>query len=501
MVYTAKVIVILLVNSITWNLYLEAQKEVKDKMNKILKKLFIFFVPFLFSCAINPVTGQQELMLLSEAQEIEIGKQTAPSANWEFGGEYNDPGLKSYLNGIVQNLWRNSERPHLPFKFHIQNTSIPNAFALPGYVAVTRGLLSDLENEAQFASIMGHEIGHVMARHTAQRLSRVSLQQLGLSLGGALLGGTKGADALLTAGSMSSLLLLKYDRGQELQADRLGVKYMSLLGYEPREALRAHELIEKSSDEYLKRLGKSRGEDSLISNILSTHPRKEVRLSEIQTMIHDLPPYRLRGDGKFISRFQTATKRMRDINRIYFNYDQAEQYYQKKNYSAAEMKIKEAINLNNGQAPFFNLLGLIKLQQKNYSEAQRAYERALSIDSGFQPSIYGRGLVFYFQKNYQSAISQFQRSLDLYPGHLGSYIGTGKSFFNLKNYRQAIPYLEKFGSAVPRHPEIHGLLGICYESIGNGEGAVREYRYQLQIAPNTDLGIYSRKRLAALGQI
>ncbi len=463
------------------------------------KKYFICLFLLLVSCAINPVTGQRELMLISETQEIQIGKNAAPSANWEFGGPYHDQVLESYLQGIVQRLWQNSERPFLPFEFHIQNTSIPNAFALPGYVAITRGLLSDLENEAQFTSIMGHEIGHVMARHTAQRLSRASLYQLGLSFGEAALGRTKGADTLLTLGAISSsLLILKYDRSQELQADRLGVKYMTMHGYDPQEALRAHEILEKTVDDYLRRTGKTPTEDTFISNLLSTHPRKDVRLSEIQAMIYESPPYRIRGDGKFRRRFQTALKGIKETNRIYHILDEAEVYYQKKNFQSAEQRVREAIRLDKEQAPFHNLLGFIKLQQKNYREAQRAFENARLIDRGYQPSIYGLGLVHYFEENYIFAIDKFKQSIDLYPDHLGSHIGIGKSYFLTKNYRQAIPYLKNFAQAVPSHPEIHGILGICYDNTGNRELAVREYKYQLQIAPDTELGAYAKKRLAVL---
>jgi predicted Zn-dependent protease len=466
------------------------------------KLLYILLISGLISCATNPVTGQKELMLISEAQEMEIGKSAIPSANWEFGGQYHDPKLESYLNTIVTRLWQNSERPHLPFSFHIQNTSIPNAFALPGYVAITRGLLSELENEAQFAAVIGHEIGHVMARHTAQRLSRITLQQLGLSIGEAVLSGKKGADALLTVGAIgSSLLILQYDRNQELQADRLGVKYMALLGYDPQEAIRAHEILEKAVEKYLKRLGKSRREDTFIDNLLSTHPRKEVRLNEIQAMINELPRYQIRGDGKFTSRFQKETKNLREINEIYYLYDKAENYYKKENYTSAELRIKGAIQRNNRQAPFYNLLGFIKLKQKKYPEARNSFEKAISIDAGYQPSIYGLGLVFYFRNEYQSAISQFKKSLRLYPDHPGSHFALGKSFFLVKNYRDAIPHLENFVEVAPGHPEIHGLLGICYEKTGNLNYAVREYRYQLKVAPDTELGIYAKRRLIALGAL
>ncbi|RJQ13319.1 MAG: tetratricopeptide repeat protein [Nitrospiraceae bacterium] len=468
--------------------------------NKILIGIFvIILLPLFVSCAVNPVTGERELMLVSEEQELDIGKDSAPSLQWEFGGYYSDRPLESYLESIVKELWQNSERPYLPFKFHIQNTSLPNAFALPGYVAITRGLLSDMENEAQFAAVVGHEIGHVMARHTAQRISRLTLQQLGLAIGSVALEGKGGSDALLTVGAIgSSLLLLSYDREQEIQADRLGVKYMARLGYDAHEAIGAHKVLEKSVDDYLKRMGKSRSEDNFVTEMLSTHPRAEVRISEIQSMINELPPYSIKDDGKFAGRFLDETERVREINKVYYIYDEAENYYQKEDFDAAEESLKKAIKLDALQPSFYNLMGFIKLRQKDYPEAEKSFRKALSVETGHQPSYYGLGLVNYYRENYRQAVEEFKKSLDLFPNHAQTHLGLGKSHFHLKRYREAVPHLKNFSEAAPKHPEVHGLLGICYDKTGDVRTAVSEYRYQLQIAPDTELGRHARKRLAEL---
>jgi predicted Zn-dependent protease len=462
-----------------------------------LHLLLVFFI--LASCAINPVTGERELMLLSEKQEMQLGISASPSANWEFGGHYRDPELESYLGSIVRRLWAASERSHLPFEFHIQNSSIPNAFALPGYVAITRGLLSEMRSEAQFAAVMGHEIGHVMARHTAQRLSRIQLQQLGLVMGASALEGTNGRDTFLKVGAIgSSLLLLKYDRSQELQADRLGVKYMSTIGYDPYEALSAHKVLEHSVDAYLARLGRSPREDTFVSNILSTHPRKEVRLSEIQSMIAMLPPYRINGDGKFSKIFANRTEEIRKVNGFYEHYDKAELYYQDKKFKEAEENIRKAIEVSSTQAPFHNLLGFIKLQQKNYPEAEKSFTKALSLDPQYQPSMYGFGLLRLFEEKYDRAIKAFGDSLKFYPDHAASHFGMGKSYFKSGQYSSAIPYLENFSKAAPKHPEVHGLLGVCFDRTREIVPAVREYNYQLQVAPDTELGKHAKNRLAVL---
>jgi predicted Zn-dependent protease len=437
---------------------MKSANEVRIFFNLLALSLLLIFL----SCATNPVTGKSELMLVSEDKELQIGRDSAPSLMWEFNGQYRDNALHSYLDKIIKNLWQNSERPHLPVKFYIQNTSVPNAFALPGYVAVTRGLLSDFENEAQFAAVMGHEIGHVMARHTAQRLSRVTLQQLGLAIGSAALQGKGGGNALLNLGAVgSSLLLLKYDRGQELQADKLSVTYMSRLGYDPYEAVSAHKTLERSVSNFIKRQGGTRREDNYISNLLSTHPRKEVRIGEIQAMIRQLPPYRLKGNGKFTTIFQNATQKLKNTNKVYFVYDKAKSFYDKKNFSSAEETIRKAIKQNGSQATFYGLLGFIKLQQKKYADAEKAHNKALSLDPGYQPSIFGAGLVNFYKGKYGQAISELKRSIKLYPNHAPSHFGLGKSYFYLKEYRKAIPYLRNYMSVAPKDPEVHGLLGMC----------------------------------------
>jgi predicted Zn-dependent protease len=467
--------------------------------NKIVKLFLFSCLIFLTSCAVNPVTGKQELMLISENQEIELGKKAAPSMKWDMGGAYNDQSLETYLHGIVQQVWQNSERPHLPFTFYIQNTSVPNAFALPGQVAITRGLLSEIENEAQFAAIMGHEAGHVMARHTAQRLSRASLQQMGLAVGGTLLEGTRGANLLMSVGAIGSqLFLLKYDRAQEIQADKLGVRYMAELGYDPSEAVRAHEILDESVDNYMERLGKKRGSDTFMNALLSTHPRKEVRLGEIKAMIQELPPYTIKGNGKFNKRFQEEIRRIKDMNEVYFLYDKAEMLYGKKDYTGSESHVAKAISLNKDQPPFYNLLGFIKIQQKNYQAAEQQFRKAISIDPEYQPSLYGLGFNEYSQKRYRKAVPFFKQSLQVYPDHLPTHLALGKSYFSLNQHQQAIKHLGPVAQTVSRHPEVHGLLGISYEAVGENPLAVREYKYQIQVAPQSELGSHAKKRLAVL---
>jgi predicted Zn-dependent protease len=451
------------------------------------------------SCAINPVTCGRELMFVSEAQEIRIGREAAPSLNWTYGGEFRDADLEAYLGGIVRRLWENSERPGLPMKFAVQNTSVPNAFALPGYVAVTRGLLAGLDSEAQFAAIMGHEVGHVMARHTAKRLTQATLRQLGLGVGGSLLSGTGQRDLIMGVGALSSsLLLLKYGRDDELQADRLGVRYMAELGYDPAQAIAAHRRLQAEVSEYRERLGIREGDDSLLGAILSTHPREEVRLEEIEQMIRGLPPHALRGDGVFRDRFLEKTSRLRDANRAYIPYDRARKLYGEDRLGEAEALLGEAMSLEPGQAPFYNLYGMILLKRRMYPEAKSYFDKALGLYPGYQPAIYGLGLALFSRESYEAALSQFKMSLALYPSHPGSLFGAGASSFKLQRPGDAIPYLSEFASQAPDHPQVHGMLGMCYEAAGDLRAAARQYELQLSVAPDNEFGRHAAARLLLL---
>lgn len=484
-------------------LFSRGKKEIINKLITTQSFLFSFVLALsyliLISCSVNPVTGEKEFMLLSEEEEITMGRNAVPSLNWDFGGEYKDAELKDYLERVVKDIWQISERPHLPMRFAIQNSSIPNAFALPGYVAITRGLLSELENEAQFAAVMGHEAGHVMARHTAKRISLGTLQQIGIALGGIAFEGGKGSEEILTlAGIGSSLIMLKYNRNQEIQADRLGIKYMTKLGYEPNEALNAHERLDIAAANYLKRMDAKKNDNTFLSELFSTHPRKEIRRDEIEAMIQELPKLTLKGDGRFQEHFQSITARLKEINKDYFIYDEAVNLYEDGKLQDAEERLKKSISANDRQAPFYNLMAMIKVKQKDFTSAERNFKKSLSIDPDYQPSYYGLGITYYLTNDYKGAVDKFKKSLELYPLHPPSLFGIGRTYFQLKEWEKTILHLRDFASAVPNHHEVHGLLGISHEKTGNIRAAIQEYELQVKLAPNTKLGRYARDRLFVL---
>ncbi|MHB8709550.1 MAG: M48 family metalloprotease, partial [Desulfuromonadales bacterium] len=185
----------------------------------------------LCGCALNPVTGRSELMLLSEQDERQIGVQTRQSVIEEYGA-YDDAALQGYVNGIAQPLARVSHRPVLDWQFQVMDSPVVNAFAAPGgYVFITRGLLAVINDEAELAGVLAHEIGHVTARHSARNYSQSLLTGLGLQLGTALAGSYgQVLGPLLEVGT--GLLFLKYSRDDEREADALGVEYATKAGYD-----------------------------------------------------------------------------------------------------------------------------------------------------------------------------------------------------------------------------------------------------------------------------
>ena len=182
------------------------------------------------SCATNPVTGRPELMLVSETDEAQIGRKTDADVVKEYG-IYDDPQLTAYLNGFCQEIARVSHRPNLPYQLKIVDSPVVNAFAVPGgYIFFTRGILAYLNNEAELVGVMGHELGHVAARHSAEQISRAQLANVGLGLGMILVPELRYVSDLAQFGV--GLLFLKFSRDDERQADDLGVEYASKLGYD-----------------------------------------------------------------------------------------------------------------------------------------------------------------------------------------------------------------------------------------------------------------------------
>jgi predicted Zn-dependent protease len=229
-------------------------------------------------CARNPVTGKNEISLVSESQEIQMGQQAAQQVEQSIGF-VDDPELQAYVANIGKRMAAKSERPNLPWEFHVVNDAAVNAFALPGgFIYVTRGLLAHMNSEAELASVLGHEIGHVTARHSVQQISKAQLATLGLGIGSIL-----SSDVAQYAGIASQglqVLFLKYGRDAETQADDLGFRYALGLNYDVREMANVFQTLNRASQ-----LGATGGR---LPEWLSTHPDPENRVAKTEARLDTL---------------------------------------------------------------------------------------------------------------------------------------------------------------------------------------------------------------------
>jgi predicted Zn-dependent protease len=234
------------------------------------------------ACATNPATGGLMLSLIGEEQEIAMGQEYSTQVDATMG-LYEDPQLEGYVDSIGQALAAVSERPQLPWSFKIVDDPTVNAFALPGgYLYVTRGILTHFNSEAELAAVLGHEIGHVTARHSVEQISRAQLAGLGLGVASILSDEVASLQGVIGTGL--GVLFLSYGRDDEHQADMLGVRYALRKTYDPREAVNVHLMLSRQTE--------LRG-SSGIPNWLSTHPSSEDRIERIQAHVDTVPPQRL----------------------------------------------------------------------------------------------------------------------------------------------------------------------------------------------------------------
>ncbi|MFK7982090.1 MAG: M48 family metalloprotease [Saprospiraceae bacterium] len=195
----------------------------------ILRSLLIVAFSYcMYSCAVNPVSGKKELSLMSEEKEIQMGKQYDPSIVASMG-LYDDPEIQAFIEEKGKEMAAISHRPNLPYEFKVVDSPVINAFAVPGgFVYFTRGILAHFSNEAEFAGVLGHEIGHITAKHGVRQQATQLLSQIGL-IGGVILTKGQGAQELSQA---MGLLNLKYGRNHESESDKLGVEYSTKIGYD-----------------------------------------------------------------------------------------------------------------------------------------------------------------------------------------------------------------------------------------------------------------------------
>jgi predicted Zn-dependent protease len=268
-------------------------------------------------CAVNPATGQRQFILISESEEIQMGRD-ADGPITESLGLYESDELQAAVSNIGNELASRSERAQLPWSFKLVDDPMVNAFALPGgFIFVTRGIMAALNSEAELAGVLGHEIGHVTARHSASQMSRQQLQQIGLGVGSILSSDVASVAGVLSVGL--GLLNMRYSRGDESQSDELGVRYMTRAGYDPNALVGVFQT-----------LGLSMGGEGRVPGWASTHPDPVNREEDIREIIatsgQDYSEYTRRGD-----------EYLRSLDGMTFGTDPREGYFEEETFFHPDM--------------------------------------------------------------------------------------------------------------------------------------------------------------------
>ena len=249
---------------------------------KLIRRSFPALLLFLSvsGCATNPATGDAQLSFYGAEKEIEMGKQSDEAIIRSFG-LHPDETLQAYVSELGLRLAAISERPELPWTFRVIDSPIVNAFALPGgYVYITRGMLAHLNSEAQLAAVLGHEIGHVTGRHGVEQMSRAQLAQAGMIIAAIASEDVRRYGAYAQQGL--GLLFLKFGRDDETEADHLGLRYMTRLGYNPWEMESVFQTLDHVSPS---------SELNRLPDWLSTHPSPENRIEEVGRVVDAFPSH------------------------------------------------------------------------------------------------------------------------------------------------------------------------------------------------------------------
>ena len=404
------------------------------------------------ACSVNPVTGERELSLISEAQEIRIGEQNYQVLLQSQGGPYRvDPAVERYVAEVGQRLAAVSDRPDLPYEFTVVNDATPNAWALPaGKIGINRGLLLDLDSEAELAAVLGHEIVHAAARHSAQQMQRSILLQAGVAAVAAA--ASDEPYAPLAAGGAAvgaTLLTQSYSREAELEADRYGMRYLKAAGYDPEAAVTLQQTFVE--------LSKARNPNWL-EGLFASHPPSQARVEANRRIARELGP----GGERYRERYQRMIAALRKDEPAYEGYQK----------------------------------GVHALTEEDYAAARRQAEQALAIQPKEALFHILKGEALHRQGELAAAAASFERAITYNPDYFNAYLGAGRTLLSLGQSRRARDYLAR---SVDLLPTAAGYLYLGDAAIAEGEREAAVAYWQQAASSDSPAGQAARARLNELG--
>lgn len=372
----------------------------------VLKALALLpILALIAGCATNPVTGKKELNLISEDREIAIGTQNYIPGQQSQGGPYMaSPQLVKYVQAVGHRLATVSDRPNLPYEFTILNNSVPNAWAMPGgKIAINRGLLTELSSEGELAAVLGHEIVHSAARHSAKAIERAMLLQAGMIATAYAAEGHRDAVwAVAGANVAGQMTQLTYSRGAERESDLYGTRYMVRAGYDPKSAIALQETFLRLKN------GKRAG---VFDKFFSSHPPSEERIRNNKDTVSELP------QGGFVGKqeYLKAMASLRHAAGAYQAFDQGVAALKKRKSDEALTLARRAIRIEPSEALFYGLEGDALVVAKQMRPALKSYDKAIKRNNNYFLFFLRRGQIRQKLGDRSGARADLERSNALLP--------------------------------------------------------------------------------------
>ena len=386
----------------------------------------------LTGCSVNPVTGENQFTILSPRQEVSLGtRQYSPSQQSQGGRYIVDPDLSVYVNQVGQKLAKVSDRPGLPYEFVVLNNDVPNAWALPGgKIAINRGLLMELQDEAQLAAVLSHEIVHAAARHSASQMTQSMLLGVGTQLAGIAARNTDyGELAVLGSQLGAGLYQASYGRGQELEADQYGILYMARAGYDPQAAVELQQTFVRLS---------AKRQSNWLEGLFASHPPSQQRVDA-----NRLHAAQFSAHNRNKAAFERAMKQVRGDQSAYKLHQDALAAASQKRFSDARSLVQQAINSQPKEALFWATKGKLALHNKTFETAHTAFDKAHQLNPEYFLPLLGKGIAAQKLERYEQAEQDLSSSLQLLPTQSATYylaetkLALGQRDMAIRYFRQA----------------------------------------------------------------
>jgi len=414
----------------------------------------------MFGCATDPVTGKSQFMLVSEDTEIQIDRQYSPIQFSSDFGPVQDSNLNRYVSQVGNKMAASSHRSHMPYSFRVVNATYVNAYAFPGgSIAATRGIMLSLENEAELAALLGHELGHVNARHSAEQMSKGQLTQAVVG-GVSVLAGTQSAALGDLAGQLGQIgagaLLASYSRDNEREADALGMAYMAGAGYGSQGFIGLMDMLNSMS----------KHRTTTVDLLFATHPMSQERYDTAVQTANTKYQSALKGPLNR-ERYMDHTARLRATRGAIEEIQKGEKQLAKRKYDAATGHFRRALKKAPNDYVALCMMSISNLAQKKYAVGRQYAEMA--------------------QKSY--------------PQEAQAYHLSGFAKIQIKNFKGAYNEFNAYEGLLPGNPNTIFFKGYCQEGMNHIPQAADEYNRYLQVVRQGKYAQHAYKRLVDWGYI